>query len=56
MAKDQDFFPAALRAPKPRDWTEIASAVTGHKDPPFSDVTDERFNGLRAHFFGGAGG
>ena len=49
MMEDRDFFPAALKALKPEDWTEIASAVTGHKDPLFSDVTEERFDALRAH-------
>jgi hemerythrin-like domain-containing protein len=47
--EDREFFPAALRALEPRDWTEIASAVTGHKDPLFSDATEERFDALRAH-------
>ena len=49
MMEDRDFFPAALKGLKPQDWTEIASAVTGHKDPLFSDVTEERFDALRAH-------
>src|ERR1700737_4537146 len=50
MMEDRDFFPAALMALKPQDWTEIASAVTGHKDDPlFSDVAEERFDALRAH-------
>jgi hemerythrin-like domain-containing protein len=49
MMEDRDFFPAALKALKPQDWAEIASAVTGHKDPLFSDVAEEGFNGLRAH-------
>jgi hemerythrin-like domain-containing protein len=49
IMEDRDFFPAALKALKPQDWTEIASAVTGHKDPLFSDVTEERFDALRAH-------
>ena len=49
MMEDRDFFPAALKALKPEDWTEIASAVSGHKDPLFSDVTEERFDALRAH-------
>ena len=49
MMEDRDFFPAALKALEPQDWTEIASAVTGHKDPLFSDVTEERFDALRAH-------
>ena len=49
MMEDQHFFPAALKALKPKDWTEIALAVTSHKDPLFSDVTEERFDALRAH-------
>jgi hemerythrin-like domain-containing protein len=49
MMEDRDFFPAALKALKPQDWTEIASSVTGRKDPLFSDVTEERFDALRAH-------
>jgi len=49
MLEDRDFFPAALKALKPQDWTEIASAVTSRKDPLFSDVAEERFEALRAH-------
>jgi len=49
MMEDRDFFPAALKALEPQDWTEIASAVTSHKDPLFSDVAEERFDALRAH-------
>jgi hemerythrin-like domain-containing protein len=52
MMEDQYFFPAALKALKPQDWTEIASAVTSRKDPLFSDVTEERFDALRAHILG----
>ncbi|MGA2998633.1 hypothetical protein [Bradyrhizobium sp.] len=48
-AEDRNFFPAAIRALKPHDWTEIASAVTAHKDPLFSDITEERFGVLREH-------
>jgi hypothetical protein len=29
MMEDRDFFPAALKALEPQDWTEIASAVAG---------------------------
>src|SRR5215471_13075244 len=47
--EDRDFFPAALKALKPQDWTEIASAVTSRRDPLFSDVAEERFDALRAH-------
>ena len=49
MMEDRDFFPVALKALEAQDWTEIASAVTGHKDPLFSDVTEERFDALRSH-------
>src|SRR5206468_3686473 len=30
MMEDRDFFPAALKALEPQDWTEIASAMTAH--------------------------
>jgi hemerythrin-like domain-containing protein len=49
MKEDRDFFPAALQALKPQDWTEIASAVTSRKDPLFSDAAEERFDMVRAH-------
>jgi hemerythrin-like domain-containing protein len=49
MMEDRDFFPAALKALEPQDWTEIASALTSHKDPLFSDAAEARFDGLRAH-------
>jgi len=49
MMEDRDFFPAARAALKPQDWTEIASAVTAHKDPLFSDAAEGRFDALRAH-------
>ena len=49
QTEDRDLFPAALKALKPQDWTEIASALTARKDPLFSDVTEERFDVLRQH-------
>lgn len=49
MMEDRDFFPAALKALQPQDWTEMASALTGHEDPLFSDAVEERFDMLRAH-------
>jgi hemerythrin-like domain-containing protein len=49
MMEERYFFPAALEALKPQDWAEIASAVTDHKDPLFSYVTEEWFDALRAH-------
>ena len=49
MKEDRDFFPAALKALEPQDWTEIASAMTAHEDPLFSDVAEEGFDMLRAH-------
>jgi hemerythrin-like domain-containing protein len=47
--EDRDFFPAALNALKPEDWIEIASAVTGRKDPLFSEATEAQFDALRTH-------
>jgi hemerythrin-like domain-containing protein len=51
MMEDRDFFPAALKALEPPDWTEIASSsASGHKDDPlFNDIVDEKFDALRAH-------
>jgi hemerythrin-like domain-containing protein len=49
MMEDRDFFPAALKALEPQDWTEIASALTSHEDPLFSEAAEETFDTLRAH-------
>ncbi|MGQ0681200.1 hemerythrin domain-containing protein [Bradyrhizobium sp.] len=49
MMEDRNFFPAALKALEPQDWTEIASALTSRKDPLFSDAAEERFDKVRAH-------
>ena len=48
MMEDRDFFPAALKALTPRDWAEIASALTNPEDPLFSDAAEETFGALRA--------
>jgi hemerythrin-like domain-containing protein len=48
MMEDRDFFPAALKALEPQDWTEIASALTNHEDPLFSEAAEETFGALRA--------
>jgi hypothetical protein len=47
--EDRHFFPAALKALEPEDWTEIASTLTARKDPLFSDIVEARFDALRAH-------
>ena len=49
MMEDRYFFPAALKALEPEDWTEIASNLTSRKDPLFSDIVEARFDTLRAH-------
>ncbi|GEC56160.1 hemerythrin [Bradyrhizobium elkanii] len=49
MVEERDFFPAALKALLPQDWTEVASALTDHKDPLFSEAAEETFDALRAH-------
>lgn len=46
--EERDFYPAALKALEPQDWTEIASAVTSHEDPLFSDAAEQTFDALRA--------
>ena len=51
MMEDRDFFPAALKALEPQDWTEIASALTNHEDPLFSEAAEETFGALRARIF-----
>ena len=48
MMEDRDFFPAALNALELQDWTEIASALTVHEDPLFSDAAEQTFDTLRA--------
>jgi len=47
IMEDRDFFPAALKALEPQDWTEIASALTGRQDPLFSDAAEETFDAVR---------
>ena len=47
MMEERDFLPAALKALEPR-WTEIASALTSHEDPLFSDAAEQTFDKLRA--------
>jgi hemerythrin-like domain-containing protein len=47
--EDRHFFPAALKALEPQDWTEIALSLTTRKDPLFSDVAEEGFETLRQH-------
>ena len=49
MMEDREFFPAALKALKPADWQAIASAVDNHKDPLFSDATEDRFGRVREY-------
>ena len=49
MMEERDFFPAALKALEPQDWAEIASALTRHEDPLFSEAAEEMFGALRAH-------
>ncbi len=48
MMEERDFLPAALKALEPQDWTEIASALTSHEDPLFSEAAEETFDALRA--------
>jgi hemerythrin-like domain-containing protein len=49
MMEERDFFPAALKALEPQDWTAIASVLTRHEDPLFSEAAEEMFGALRAY-------
>ncbi|KRR21558.1 hemerythrin [Bradyrhizobium lablabi] len=48
MMEDRYFFPAALKALRPEDWSEIESTLTNHDDPLFSEAAEETFDVLRA--------
>jgi len=47
--EERDFFPAAVQALQPEDWTEIAAASTSQQDPLFSDIVEQRFDAVRRH-------
>jgi hemerythrin-like domain-containing protein len=47
--EERDFFPVAIKALRPEDWTEIASSLSPRNDPLFSDAAEERFDLVRAH-------
>ncbi len=47
--EEQDFFPAAVKALQPQDWAEIASRSASQPNPLFNEVTEERFEIVRAH-------
>ena len=49
LMEDRYFFPAALKALEPQDWTDIASSLTDRKDPLFNHAIEERFDTLRGH-------
>jgi len=49
LMEDRYFFPAAREALEPQDWMEIASSLTGRKDPLFSEVAEQGFDSLREH-------
>ena len=48
MMEDRDFFPAALKALEPQDWTEIAPALPNPEDPLSGEAAEETFDALRA--------
>src|SRR5262245_10664820 len=48
--EERDFFPAAIKALQPQDWTEIAATLTEQKrDPLFSEIVEQRFDVVRKH-------
>ena len=48
MMEDRDFFPVALKALEPQDWTEIASASIDPEELLFHEAAEETFSALRA--------
>ena len=44
--EEQLLFPAALRALRPEDWTEIDGQLDDRKDPLFDSVVEKRFHNL----------
>lgn len=46
--EERDFFPAAVKALKPRDWAQIASASARRQGPLFSDIAEGQFDAQRA--------
>ncbi|MCC8969670.1 hemerythrin domain-containing protein [Bradyrhizobium brasilense] len=49
MWEERDFFPAAVAALSAQDWAEVASALTDHGDPLFSETAEAASDALRAH-------
>ena len=48
--EERAFFPAAVAALQPQDWSEIASALTEPKrDPLFSEIVEQQFDVVRNH-------
>jgi hemerythrin-like domain-containing protein len=47
--EERDFFPAAIKALQPGDWSEITSRSTDQRDPLFSEDVEERFETVRKH-------
>jgi hemerythrin-like domain-containing protein len=47
--EEQFFFPAAIKALEPADWTEIASRLADQSDPLFNEVVEEKFEVVRKH-------
>jgi hemerythrin-like domain-containing protein len=48
MAKEESLlFPAAAKALRPEDWTEIDARLNNRKDPLFDDATEMNFRALQ---------
>lgn len=47
--EERDFFPAAIKALQPEDWTEIASRLADRRNPIFDEIAEERFEVVRNH-------
>ena len=48
--EERAFFPAAVKALQPQDWSEIVATLTEPKrDPLFSEIVERRFDVVRNH-------
>jgi hypothetical protein len=45
--EERIFFPAALKALRPKDWAEIALKLADRRDPLFEPAREQKFNALR---------
>lgn len=45
--EEQSFFPAAVKALRPQDWTELETKLSGGSDPLLNGEIEEKFHALK---------